>query len=190
MSTCIIKGNPKWPTGIPRNTRVRVELLPQRIPVFDQRCTKQAVMDLDPGLYSVTMVKYLGQNVHKRQSCLMWDSTFLHDLTPKQYEVLSSMRPHNFKGRQTSEGFILSCDYGGCDFTCQTSVMAIMHGLEHRGMTLQQVTEDSDLAMAMMDEAPIQEANPTFTSVDYETPPGMPLEPEAKPTKRQTIPKR
>lgn len=186
MSVCVIKGNPKWPHGIPKNSRVRVELLPGGTAVFDQKCTKQAVVDLEPGLYAVVISKYLGVNANKRHSVLHWESKFLHELTQKQYEVLSSMSLSGFTGRQTSEGFILYCQI--CDFSCMSHMSAMIHNFEHKGVSLDDVVNNSDYAMAMMDEPVVAEQPSTSENIDL--PPGMPSESPSLPKKprRSVIP--
>lgn len=149
MSIMTVKGNPKWKNGIPRNSRCRIEVMPSRIPVFDQVVSKQVMIDLDPGLYAISVSKYLGVNANKRHSMMTWGGLRLHDLTQHQYNVLSNMRTKHCSGRMTGDGYIISCNLTGCDFTTKTSVSAIMHELEHRGITLEQITaEDTDLHLA------------------------------------------
>jgi hypothetical protein len=171
-----VKGSSKWKNGIPRNSRVRIEIMPSRIPVFDQMVSKQAVLDLPPGLYSITVTKYLGVNANKRQSMMRWGGLRLHDITQKQYEVLSGMRTKNFSGMMTGDGFILSCGASQCDFNTKSQIDAIMHELEHRGVSLEQIVEDSDLYLAEnIDEPtpqpPQEDAPPlSFNSASFEPP--------------------
>ena len=113
---------------IPNKTRVRIEALPSRNVVFDQKVSRSVNMDFDPGRYVYTMTKML--NVRSDGSpghCARVDGEFLVDVTDAQYQQLLDCQPRLHRSSMTSEGGRWICTSPGCARESQTRIAAFLH---------------------------------------------------------------
>lgn len=145
MSLKVFKGSPNWKEGIPRNSKIRIEVLPAKLPVFlSDRVSKEVAVDLDPGFYHVVIKKFLGKNAMGRMSQIRWEEDFYHDITPQEFQVLATMQPTNCTARMTSSGPLYSCGYPSCEYSCNNPMGMVLHELEHKGMSRGDLVEQSD----------------------------------------------
>ena len=113
---------------IPSKTRVRIEALPSRNVVFDQRVSRSVNMEFDPGRYVYSMTKML--NVRSDGSpgrCTRVDGEFLVDVTDAQYQQLLDCQPRLHRTSMTSEGGRWICMSPGCARESQTRLAAFLH---------------------------------------------------------------
>lgn len=145
MSIRVFKGSPNWKEGIPRNSKIRIEVLPAQLPVYiNDRVSKEVAVDLDPGLYHVGIKKFLGKNAMGRMSQIRWEERFYHDITPQEFEVLATMTPTNCTARMTSEGPLYSCGFPSCEESYNNPMAMVLHELEHKGISRADLVKESD----------------------------------------------
>ena len=153
MASLTIKGNPKWRDGIPPDTDCKIEVLPARLPVFNQKVTRQVTVELDPGIYHILLQKFLGKNANNRNSMLKWEQTIFHDITKAEYEVLINMVPTDHRSGMTSEGFFFYCNQPGCGARHNNTIAALLHECEHKNVSRKELVENSDNFIAENIEA-------------------------------------
>lgn len=148
MSIRVFKGSPNWKNGIPRGSKIRIEVLPAQLPVYtNDRVAKEVAVDLDPGYYHVGIKKFLGKNAMGRMSQIRWEERFFHDITPEEFQVLGSMQPTNCTARMTSDGPQYSCGNSGCDYYCNNPMAMVLHELEHKGISREDLLKQSDFLL-------------------------------------------
>lgn len=159
MKAITFRGSPNWKNGIPRNSKIRIVTLPDGTPVYENdRVSEQVTVDLDPGYYHVVIKKFIGKNAAGRLSQIRWETRFFHDLTEKEYVVLSNLRPKDCSARLISGGWTYFCSK--CDHTCNNTIAMILHELEHKGMTKADLLKDADYVMDQAESAPIIPESP------------------------------
>lgn len=145
MSIRVFRGSPNWKEGIPNNSKIRIEVLPARLPVYiNDRVSKEVAVDLDPGYYAVVIRKFLGKNAMGRMSQLRYQEEFFHEVTPEEFQVLANMQPTNCTARMTSEGPLYTCIMPGCDHSCNNPMAAVLHELDHKGVKREDLVKNSD----------------------------------------------
>jgi hypothetical protein len=142
MSVLVLKGNPAWPNGIPRECNARIEVLPSRISVHEWPSVSGSIsVDLDPGKYILKITKYLGTNGEGRNEKLDWQEEFYCDVTEKEWRNLIRLSLVSARSTQTSEGPRFLCQMLGnaCKFKTASQIQMILHEAEHLGLTREQL---------------------------------------------------
>jgi hypothetical protein len=131
MSTFKFEGNPTS-GGLPRKSNLRVESLPQRFLVFEGKVSEAVYLDLDPGKYVYSVVR---KSSPPRIDDAIYQGEFLHELTEEVWKTLQRFEPKEFKVMHTSEGARWRCKRPLCESEYSTAISALIHEMEHGGMT-------------------------------------------------------
>lgn len=137
MPTFLFKGIEEK-GGIPRRSRVRVEALPKRTPVFNGRVDGSVALPLDAGKYAFSVACF-----RKGQPGLKYNGVFLWGLTEKEFDRLSRLSPKAAKKMNTTDGVRYQCQFTGCDDELTSATAAVLHEAEHQGR-LEQLIEPDD----------------------------------------------
>lgn len=131
-------GKPNWTAAmdIPEDTDVRIETLPERVPVFSGKVSESISRNFQPGKYVYVMEKFL----HARKKgvpgrSIRTHGEFLVDVTEEQWSELMFAEPKMVKVRQTSTGPKLVCTFPSCSKQSETRLAAFLHeAKEHLGV--------------------------------------------------------
>ena len=116
--------------GIPSNSNIRLESLPDRNVVYKGEVSQSLTLNLDPGKYVYSIYKHLG-----KKRMFKYVAKFLHKITEEQYQKLKDITPRNMRPVQTSKGQMWRCKISPtCDVSVGTRMSAIMHEAEHMGI--------------------------------------------------------
>ena len=138
MPTVQISGDPKR-GGIPRNSKVRIEALPNKTVVFKGKVTESITMNFDKGKYIYSVTKFTDEH----QDDLSYVDSFLVGMTDEQFNRLKMMKPKVLKPFLSSEGVRYRCTYIGCDGEYTSRISAVLHEAEHQGINLLKNPEKS-----------------------------------------------
>ena len=128
MSTLLIKKADG--SDLPRGTRVRIVTYPMGLRTYKGVVSRSAMVELDPGAYSVVIHK---STKNQRGKFDLWKevSVVYHDITKEQLQKLEGRTPKHITAIVTTHGNRWRCNYPGCDVTDLTSVIAgQVHELE------------------------------------------------------------
>jgi hypothetical protein len=136
MSTFKFEGDPEQ-GGLPRGSMVRLEEFGTRAVVFEGKVNNSAYVDLDPGKYAYSVVRFTerdDQGARDIEDC-RYTGEFLHEITEKAYGELKSLKPRLTRTMNTSEGARWRCLVTGCKDEFTTPTAAVIHEVcDHMGV--------------------------------------------------------
>ena len=130
MSSILFKGN-EDKGGIPRKSKVRVESLPHRSPVFVGEVSESIHLDLDPGKYIASVSRL--SDPRKYDDC-DYVTEFYHELGDEAWKQIQALTPRFCRTINTTEGPRYRCQI--CREVESTSVVgALLHEIvDHIGV--------------------------------------------------------
>lgn len=130
---------PKTNFGVPKRAYVRIESLPDQLPVYTGRLRTGGglAIELDPGKYIASVVRLSGKKQKQMDDC-SYVGCFYVDVLPEAWEQLKDMTPTLARVINTSEGPRWRCKLApvtGCDFEGTSAIAALLHQVtEHLGI--------------------------------------------------------
>lgn len=147
MSTFKFIGDPDK-GGLPRKSSVRIEAMPDRLPVFMGSVTESAYIDLDPGYYVYSVVRLTGGKAsqHKLDD-VHYQGEFYHEIEPDAWKIMQHMHARTARTMQTSEGTRVRCMIHGCDHETTNGVAALIHEVvDHLGIPREEFLKNPKIA--------------------------------------------
>ena len=130
MSTFKFEGDSKQ-GGLPRKCSLRVESLPGKELVFEDKVSESVYLDLDPGKYAYSVVR---KSSPAQLSDAIYRGEFLHEISEEAWKAIQRFQPRLFKTIHTSEGVRWRCLHTLCSDEFSHPTAALIHEMEHFGV--------------------------------------------------------
>lgn len=143
--------NKKRLSAMPEGTHVRLESLPDRMCIFNQKVFGGGMsLHLDPGEYTAI---FTFTPKGETKQVMRGSSRFLVDCTEEEARVLRTSKPKMSRSMQTSDGTRWTCQAPGCGHQSTSPAAAIFHENErHLHITREDFIEDPVAALVVAEQ--------------------------------------